>query len=74
MENKIKEIISAVLNIQISDIGDSTKTDAISNWDSLNHIKILSLLEDELELEFEDEHIMKMNSYNEICKVVKDLI
>lgn len=72
MENKVKYIISSVLNIEKEKIGEKTNVDTVSNWDSLNHIKILTLLEDEFNVEFDDEQILKMNSYNEILIILND--
>ena len=73
MEEKLKDILSTVLKINIDLIGPETKAEQISSWDSLNHIKILTLLEDEFDVEFEDEQILKMNSFQEIHTVLNNL-
>ena len=73
MEEKLKDILSTVLKLDIEKIGAETISEHTNSWDSLNHIKILTLLEDEFDIEFEDEQILKMNSYEEILSVLKGL-
>ena len=73
MEEKLKDILSTVLKLDIKKIGAETTAEHTNSWDSLNHIKILTLLEDEFDIEFEDEQILKMNSYKEILSVLKGL-
>ena len=73
MENKIKEIISTVLKIDASHIGPETNAEFASSWDSLNHIKILLVLEEEFELNFEEEHILRMDSFDRIVTVINEL-
>ena len=73
MGEKLKEILSTVLKIEIDQIGPQTKAEHISSWDSLNHIKILTLLEDEFDIEFEDEQILRMNSFQEIHEILNAL-
>lgn len=73
METKIKEIISTVLHIDSNDIGPDTNSESLSSWDSLNQIKITILLEEEFNIDFEEEHLLRLSSFDNIVDVIKEL-
>jgi acyl carrier protein len=43
---------------------------AVPQWDSLKHINLIFALEDEFELEFDEQDIERMISYDEIVALV----
>ena len=58
MESKVKEIMSAIFEVDILTIDNSSSPDTIEKWDSLGHMNLVTSLEDELGIIFED-HILK---------------
>ena len=41
-------------------------------WDSLNHIKLIAAIEEEFDLEFNIEDLVKLNSFDDILSKVSE--
>ncbi len=63
MDDKIKSIMSAVLDIDSAQIDNTTAPDTLEQWDSLKHMSLVIALEEEFGIQFEDEEIVKMLSF-----------
>ena len=70
MENRIKKVMSEILNIDVSSINDNTSPENVESWDSLKQMNIIVALEEEFDIEFSDEDIIEMLSFRLICEVV----
>ncbi len=67
IQNKIKDLISSVFNIDKENINEDNQS---SNWDSLKHMILILALEDKFNLEFTNAEIIKMNNYLSILKIL----
>lgn len=74
MENKIKEIMATVFDISIDDINKDSSPDSIDVWDSLGHMNLITALEDELEITFDNDEIVEMMNFKLIILIVSDHI
>ena len=63
IEKKLKEIMSLVFDVSTSDINDTTGPDDLDNWDSIGTINLITALEEEFEIEFEDEEILDLLNF-----------
>ena len=63
MESRIKEVMSAVFEINLEDINDNTSPDTIDIWDSLRHMNLVAALEEEFSIEFNDDEIVEMMNF-----------
>ena len=72
MENKIKQIMAAVFETDISNITDDASPDTIDNWDSLRLINLVAALEEEFDIEFEEEEIVEMLNFKLIALLVSE--
>jgi acyl carrier protein len=70
MKDKIKEIMSLVFSIPADSIKDDASTQNLENWDSLNHMNLVVALEQEFQIRFEDDEIIKIVSFNEVANNV----
>lgn len=70
MEQKIKQIMADVLNLDAKSIDESTAKDHIESWDSLNHINLVMAIEQEFQVSFDVSEIESMLSYNDIMEVL----
>lgn len=61
MENKIKELFATILKIPLNRISDNLSPDQVEEWDSLNHLVLISAVEEEFSIEIDPEEIIKMN-------------
>jgi len=76
MEQKIKSIISSVLDMEISLIlNENISPDNIQEWDSMNHLIIITALEEEFHVSFTPEQIEEMyKGFNNIRDILLCLI
>ena len=62
MEDKIDEVISNIFGTPLNEINGQSSPDTIENWDSINHMKLITALEEEFDVEFTDEEILEMQN------------
>lgn len=72
MEDKIKQIMAAVFETDISNITQDASPDTIDNWDSLRLINLVAALEEEFNIEFDEEDIAEMLNFKLIYLLVSD--
>ena len=65
---KIEKIFSEVL--EIDRIDSNLSLNSTENWDSLNHLILISRIEDEFQITFTPEEIENLNSFEKILKKV----
>ena len=70
IEKRIKNVISAVFEISVEEIGDESSPDTIESWDSLKHINMIVALEEEFNVEFTDDNITEMINMKLILAVI----
>lgn len=70
-ETKLKGILAKLFNMKIEEINDNTSIDSVEEWDSLKHLKLVLVLEDELEISFTEEETIEILSYPLIKEILK---
>ena len=70
LEDRIKNIMSAVFEIPEEQIKDNSSPDTIESWDSLKHMNLIIALEEEFEVEFTDNEILEMMNYSLIKSII----
>jgi acyl carrier protein len=68
---KLKEILALILEIDVHDINDSTSFDVIDSWDSMNHMSIILSIEEEFNIKIPDEAALDLTSYPLLLKLLK---
>ena len=74
MEEKIKQIMSDIFFINISDITENSSQDTIENWDSIGNLNLVTALEEEFEINFTDDQIIEMLNFKLVCEITKEVI
>lgn len=72
MEEKLKKIMSSVFEVEESEINENASPDNLDNWDSLRQLNLVSALEEEFEVEFEDEEIAEMINYKLVRLILQE--
>jgi len=72
MENRLREIIASVFELNSEDIDENTSTDNVAKWDSLHHMNLISALEEEFEIEFEEEEMIELTNYKLIYLTLQE--
>ena len=74
IEDRIKNVMSAVFEIPAIKIGKESSPDNIESWDSLKHMNLVVALEEEFELEFMEDEILDMMNFDLIISILSDKI
>lgn len=67
---KFKKIISEVLQIREEEVIDDLKYQGIEKWDSLNHLNLVSKLEEGFKIEFDMDEIIAMENIQKIKEIL----
>ena len=71
MEEKIKKVLSEVFGLSVDAVGSQSTMEAIDKWDSLTHMDLIVKLEEEFNVTFEPEEMIKMVSFSDIISTLK---
>lgn len=69
-EEKIKEIFAEAFEITKEEIHDDIAYNTYQPWDSLKHLQLVSMLEEELGIELDMDDIIDMSSYKKVREIV----
>jgi acyl carrier protein len=73
MSDTIKNTMAQIFGIPAEEISASSSPETIAQWDSLKHMQLIMALEDELGIEFTDDMIPQLLSFEAIERAVLDL-
>ena len=68
--DRIKTVVSAVLDVPLSVVTIDTTASELENWDSLGQMNLMLALEEEFGLQFTPEQITNLHSVREIDEAV----
>jgi acyl carrier protein len=71
-EDKLTEILSKVLLLDKDEITDNLRRKDFESWDSMAHLIIVTEIENEFEIFFEDEEVIEIWTVGDIKKVLND--
>lgn len=74
IEDKIKQVMVDILELEASAINDDTSMENVELWDSSNHISIVLALEEEFSIGLEIDEIEGMISFYDIMTVIQEKI
>jgi acyl carrier protein len=69
-EDKLMEILSKALLLDKEKITDDLRRKDFEPWDSMNHLIIVTEIENEFEIFFEDEEVVELWTVGDIKKVL----
>ena len=70
MDDKLKAIMSEVLEVPVDQIGENTTMDNTGTWDSLRHIELVVALEAGFHVSFPGNEPAEMTSFAAIRKLI----
>ena len=74
MEEKLRQIISQILRVDLEAVNENLSPDSTSNWDSLAHMNLVVALEEEFNVKFDDMQIVQMVNYEAIKLILKEVL
>lgn len=73
MSDSIKKVMAQVFGIPAEEISARSSPETIPQWDSLKHMQLIMALEDDLGIEFTDDMIPELLSFEAIERAIHDL-
>ena len=73
MEERVKEVIARVLNVDVGVVTDGLSSGDIPEWDSVGNLAVISTIEQELNIEFPLEDLFDLTSVRSIIDKINTL-
>jgi len=70
MEERVKQVMGDVLDLDPDSIDGDTTMDSVESWDSLTHINLCLSLEQDFQVSFTVQEMERMLSYEDIIRVL----
>ncbi len=70
MPKAVEKILSEVLGIDEAGVRDEHNPDTISLWDSMNHLRLVTAIEEEYKINLSMQEIQSMLSVRDIKKML----
>ena len=70
--NKLKQVVSDILEVDIDDINENSSPDNIEKWDSLSHIRLVMAIEVEFNVKLTPDDMMDMLSVKLIKMILAE--
>ena len=61
-DDKLKQVMAAVLRVPADEIDDSTSPDTVEQWSSLAHLDLILAIEQEFDVTIPDEEVGDLTS------------
>jgi acyl carrier protein len=73
MKEKVIQVVSRVMGVQVAELDEDSSPDTIPAWDSLKHMNLVLALEEDLGIQFSDTQIIEMSSIGLILEILKEI-
>lgn len=70
IKTRVQALIARVLDVPASSIGPESSTATIASWTSLNHLMLVSEIENEFGVVFSNHQIRDLVSFDRIVSIV----
>ena len=74
MEQKIIEIISRILEVDVDEIELDTAIGDLPEWDSIHHLQIIVELEKEFAVKYSQNELAELEDVSDLIALTKDLM
>ena len=72
--SKLSKIFDAIFDLKKKKLKKLTNSKDISNWDSLNNLKLIIVLEKEFKIKFDPDEIVDIKNVGELIKSIEKKI
>ena len=73
-DKKLNDILTRVFRIELDEIKDDLKRKDFEPWDSMAHLMLVSEVENEFEIFFEDEEVVDIWTVADLKKILKQKV
>ena len=72
IESRLKTLIAEAFSLDPNKVDENTGMDSVAEWDSLNQLRLVLLLEDEFSIALEPEEIVLLQDYKTVLAIIKN--
>ena len=72
VDSQVREVMAGVLDVEPEAIGDGFRRDDASAWDSMNHLRLISALEEAFGIRFTMKEVGEMESFGDVRRKVAE--
>ena len=72
VDSQVREVMAGVLDVEAGDIDDRFRRDDASAWDSMNHLRLISALEEAFGIRFTMKEVGEMESFGDVRQRVAE--
>jgi acyl carrier protein len=72
IESRLKTLIAEAFSLDPNKVDENTGMDSVAEWDSLNQLRLVLLLEEEFSVALEPEEIVLLQDYKAVLAIVKN--
>lgn len=73
-KDKLKTIMSNIFKVDLSSINDDTTMENLDEWDSLAHMNLITIIEQDFSIRFDDDLIEELVSFKNIYSHLKEAL
>lgn len=70
MQERVKRVMSQVLGVPAESVGSESSQESIPRWDSLGHMNLCLALEEEFQVSFEPDEVVRMTNFQAIVETL----
>jgi acyl carrier protein len=74
IEARLKQLFHSVLGLDPSEISAETSPDNVARWDSLQHLALVTSIEEEFGISIDEQDILEMLSFGLAIEIVASTI
>ncbi len=72
VDSRVREVMAGVLDVNAGEIDDGFRRDDASAWDSMNHLRLISALEEAFGIRFTMKEVGEMESFGDVRQRVAE--
>jgi len=74
VDQLILKVLSKNLKIQFKNLNEKIEINITPEWDSVNHLNIISSLEEKFKIEFNTKEISELTNFQNIKKIIEQKV
>ena len=74
IDSRIREVMAEVLDVAPETIEDGFRRDEATTWDSMNHLRLISALEEAFAIRFTMREVSEMESFADVRRRVAERV
>lgn len=74
MEDRLKKIFTDLFTLDVNQISPKLGPNDVLEWDSIGHMNLVTAIEEEFDLKFNEEEMSEMQTFELVLLILKESI